>query len=337
MTEKVWDSLIKPKKLEIEEETYNSFYGKFLCEPLEKGFGTTIGNSLRRILLSSIQGAAIVAVKIDNVLHEFCSIPGVVEDVPNIILNVKEIRLKLHTPGPHTLRLHAKGEGVVRAKDIATDSNVEILNPGVPIATLNKDGELSMEMVAKTGKGYVPAERNKDENAPLSTIAIDAIFSPIRKVQYAVTKTRVGHITDYDRLTLEIHTDGSINPEESLSQAARILRSQMNIFISSKERETHEEFDERKEKEEIDENLYRSINELELSVRSANCLKNANIRLIGELVQKTEVEMLKTKNFGRKSLNEIKELLSEMSLSLGMKIDYFDPDKHRKDNEAKAI
>lgn len=315
--------LIRPKRLEVEKETLTPFYGKFIAEPLERGFGITIGNSLRRVLLSSIQGAAITSVKIDGVLHEFSTIPGVKEDVTDIILNLKEVRLKLHTEGPKTIRVKAEGPKVLKAGDIITGDAVEILNPDHYLATLSKDAKLSMEMVVKIGRGYVPAERNKDENQPIGTIPMDAIFSPIKKVNYTVTNARVGQRTDYERLTLEVWTDGSLTPEEAVTHAAKILKDQLSIFIAFEEEEEEEieVSEDEKKTEGLNENLFKSVDELELSVRSANCLKHANIRLIGDLVQKTEAEILATKNFGKKSLNEIKEILASMGLSLGMKID----------------
>lgn len=315
--------LIRPKRLEVEKQTLTPFYGKFIAEPLERGFGITIGNSLRRILLSSIQGAAITSVKIDGVLHEFSTIPGVKEDVTDIILNLKEVRLKLHTEGPKTIRVKAEGPMVLRAGDIITGDAVEILNPDHYIATLSKDAKLSMEMMVKMGRGYVPAERNKDENQPIGTIPIDSIFSPIRKVNYTVTNARVGQRTDYERLTLEVWTDGSLTPEEAITHAAKILKDQLSIFMTVEEEEVEEQetSGDDKKTESLNENLFKSVDELELSVRSANCLKHANIRLIGDLVQKTEAEILATKNFGKKSLNEIKEILASMGLSLGMKIE----------------
>ncbi len=320
-----WRELIKPKKLQIDSEKSNRFYGKFVCEPLERGFGITLGNALRRILLSSLQGAAICSVKIDGVLHEFSTIPGVVEDVTDIILNLKEIRLKL-TDGERSavLKIEKEGEGEVTAGDIIADSYVEVINPDHHIATLSPDGKLIMEMNVKMGKGYVPAERNADKDWPVGTIPMDAIFSPIKKVSYVVTQARVGQLTDYDKLTMEIWTDGSVLPEDALAYAAKILKEQLNVFINfDEEPEIEEEEKEEKKEPELNENLFRSVDELELSVRSSNCLKNADIRYIGELVQKTEAEMLKTKNFGRKSLNEIKEILAEMGLSLGMKLENF--------------
>jgi DNA-directed RNA polymerase subunit alpha len=338
MYQKNWKDLIRPKRLEVEKETSTPSYGKFTAEPFERGFGITIGNSLRRILLSSLQGAAVASVKIDGVLHEFSAIPGVKEDVTEIILNLKEVRLKLHTEGPKTVRVKAEGPKVLKAGDIITGDAVEILNPEHHIATISRDGKLSMEMVVKSGRGYVPAERNKEENQPIGTIPIDAIFSPIKKVNYTVTNARVGQITDYDKLNLEVWTDGSLNSEEALAYAAKILKDQLSIFITFDEEETETEVSEtQEESERLNENLYRSVDELELSVRSANCLKHANIKLIGDLVQKTEAEILATKNFGRKSLNEIKEILSEMGLSLGMKLENWPPKKMEEAIETGAI
>lgn len=338
MYQKNWKDLIRPKRLEVEKETSTPSYGKFTAEPFERGFGITIGNSLRRILLSSLQGAAVASVKIDGVLHEFSAIPGVKEDVTEIILNLKEVRLKLHTEGPKTVRVKAEGPKVLKAGDIITGDAVEILNPEHHIATISRDGKLSMEMVVKSGRGYVPAERNKEENQPIGTIPIDAIFSPIKKVNYTVTNARVGQITDYDKLNLEVWTDGSLNSEEALAYAAKILKDQLSIFITFDEEETEAEVSETQEgSERLNENLYRSVDELELSVRSANCLKHANIKLIGDLVQKTEAEILATKNFGRKSLNEIKEILSEMGLNLGMKLENWPPKKMEEEIETGAI
>ena len=318
-----WRELISPKKLELDPKTSSRFFGKFACEPLERGFGITIGNALRRIMLSSLQGAAITSVKIDAVLHEFSTIPGVREDVTDIVLNLKEVRLKLHGEEPRTIEVDKAGAGAVTAGDFNYPPEVEILNPEQHIATLSKDGRLRMEMQVKSGKGYVPAERNVEEDAAIGVIPMDAIFSPIRRVNYVVSQARVGQITDYDKLTMEIWTDGSVMPEDALAFAAKILKEQMAIFINFDEEPEVEPKEEEEEEPKLNDNLFRSVDELELSVRSANCLKNANIRLIGELVQKTEAEMLKTKNFGRKSLNEIKEILTEMGLSLGMKLENF--------------
>lgn len=339
MVQKSGKDLIRPKKLEFEKETLTPYYGKFTAEPFERGFGITIGNSLRRILLSSLQGAAITSVKIDGVLHEFSTIPGVKEDVTEIILNLKEVRLKLHTEGPKTIRVKAEGPKVLKAGDFQTGDAVEILNPEHYIATLSKDGRLSMEMMVRMGRGYIPAERNKEENQPIGTIPIDAIFSPIKKVNYTVTNARVGQITDYDRLTLEVWTDGSLNPEEAITQSAKILRDQLSIFITLEEEEEEEGSipEEQTDVQKLNENLFRSVDELELSVRSANCLKHANIKLIGDLVQKTEAEILATKNFGRKSLNEIKEILAEMGLSLGMKLENWPPKSHKDEMETGAV
>lgn len=330
-----WRELIKPKKVEVDEDTYTPYYGKFVAEPLERGFGITIGNSLRRILLSSLQGAAIVSVKFDEVEHEFTSIPGVLEDVTEIILNLKEVRFKLTDKEEVVVKISKEGEGEVRAGDIETDDSVIVLNPEQHIATLNKEGKLHAEMVVKMGKGYVPAEKNKKKNQPIGVIPMDAVFSPIKKVNYVVSNARVGQVADYDKLTIEVWTDGSVLPEDALAYAAKIMKEQMNPFINfEEEREPVLEEEEEEEEEEIvNENLFRPVSELELSVRSANCLKNANITLIGELVQKTESEMLKTKNFGRKSLNEIKTILDEMGLSLGMKLDSIQPVKRKVSNK----
>jgi len=320
-----WQKMIKPEKVEIDEA--EQCYGKFICEPLERGFGITIGNSLRRIILSSLYGAAIVSVRLDDVMHEFGTIPGVLEDVSEIILNLKEIRLKVTDPEPKTIRIEAKGEKSITAADIISDDGqCEILNEGQHIATLNEKAELNMEMTVRVDKGYALAKENKDPDAPVGTIPIDAVFSPIKRVVYLVGQARVGQQTDYDKLTFEVWTDGSISPENAVGYAAKILKEQMTIFINFDEQVLPEP-KKRGEKEErvFNENLYRSVEELELSVRSANCLKNADIVKIYQLVSKNESEMLKTKNFGRKSLNEIKEVLAEMGLSLGMELDGFEP------------
>ena len=321
--EKNWRELIRPKRLEIETGEDPSRYAKFVCEPLERGFGTTLGNALRRVLLSSLRGAAITAVKIDGVLHEFTSAPGVVEDVTDIILNLKQVRLRLEGDGPKQLILEKEGEGVVTAGDIQGDSSVTILNKDLPICTLAKDGRVRMELTVDEGKGYVPADWDASNTETIGVIPIDAIFTPVRKVSYNVTQARVGQRTDYDKLTMEIWTDGSVTPEDALALAAKILKEQLTVFINFEEYEEPVEEAEEEKEPEFNENLFRSVDELELSVRSANCLKNADIRYIGELVQKTEAEMLKTKNFGRKSLNEIKEILAEMGLSLGMQLENF--------------
>ena len=329
-----WKALIKPKRLEVQKETLSPSYAKIVAEPFERGFGTTIGNSLRRILLSSLQGAAVVSVKIDGVLHEFSTVPGVKEDVTEIILNLKGVMIKLHGTGPKTVHMKAKGEGEVTAKDIVADSDVEILNPEHHIATMAADSTLDMEMTIKAGKGYVPAERNKEEDQPIGTIPMDAVFSPVRKINYTVTNARVGQITDYDKLTMEVWTNGSVSPEDAVSVAAKILQDQLSVFVGFDEDEDDKQSEDETQSEKLNENLFKTVDELELSVRSANCLKHADIKYIGELVQKTEQEILGTKNFGRKSLNEIKEILSEMSLSLGMKLDNFPPRPEEADEEA---
>jgi DNA-directed RNA polymerase subunit alpha len=322
---KNWRDLIKPKTLDIEKETLGGTYGKFSCEPLERGFGTTLGNSLRRVLLSSLQGAAVTAVKIDGALHEFQTLPDVVEDVTDIVLNLKEVLLKMEDPKPKVIRLDKEGEGKVTAGDIAATDGVKVLNPEQPIATLARGGKLHMELLVQMGRGYVPAERNKTPTMSVGTIPIDALFAPIKKVNYTVTHARVGQQTDYDKLTLEVWTDGSVTPDDAVAFAAKILKDQLSIFINFEETEEPIEETVSEEAAKMNENLDKSVDELELSVRSANCLQNANIRYIGELVQKTEAEMLKTKNFGRKSLKEIKEILAEMGLSLGMKLDGWVP------------
>ncbi len=311
-----------PMRVEVDKETLSPTFGRFTAEAFERGFGTTIGNSLRRVLLSSLAGAAVTTVRIEGVLHEFSTIPGVTEDVTSIILNVKSLRLALHSDKPKTIRLKKKGPGEAKGSDIVHDADVTILTPDLHIATLDKDATLDMEMVVKHGRGYVPAERNKEEGLPIGVIAVDSIFSPIKRVNFHVENARVGRVTDYDKLTLEIWTDGTITPGNALSTAASILRDHLDIFINPEERAEAEPEAVRDERtREINKNLFRSVNELELSVRAANCLKNANIKTIADLVQKTEVEMLKTKNFGKKSLNEIKEILAEMGLSLGTKLD----------------
>lgn len=331
--EKNLRNLIKPRRLEIDEDTRTDFYGKFVCSPLERGFGITLGNSLRRVLLSSLTGAAITLVRIEGVLHEFSSIPGVREDVTEIILNLKKVQVKLHDSGARGVRIDARGEGIVTAGDIITDETVEILNPGLHIATLSRDAQLKMEMVVKSGKGYVPAEMNKDDDQPIGTIPIDSIFSPIRKVSHSITNARVEQRTDYDKLTLEVWTNGNVLPEDAVAYAAGILRDQLSVFINFEEEPKLEDTEIGEKEEGFNKNLLRSVDELELSVRSANCLRNADLRLIGELVQKTEAEMLKTKNFGRKSLNEIKEILAEMGLTLGMKLENFFPKEEEGGNK----
>lgn len=311
-----------PLRVEVDKETLSPTFGRFSTEAFERGFGTTVGNALRRVLLSSLTGAAVTTVKIEGVLHEFSTIPGVTEDVTSIILNVKGLRLALHTDKPKTIRLKKKGPGEAKGSDIVHDADMTILTPNLHIATLDKDATLDIEMTVKHGRGYVPAERNKEEGLPIGVIAIDSIFSPIKRVNFQVENARVGRMTDYDKLTLEIWTDGTISPRDALSIAAGILRDHVDIFINPEARvEGRGELAGEDAQREINKNLFRSVNELELSVRAANCLKNANIKTIADLVQKTEAEMLKTKNFGKKSLNEIKEILTEMGLGLGVKLD----------------
>jgi DNA-directed RNA polymerase subunit alpha len=321
-----WQEMIKPEKVQV---TSTPSHGKFVCEPLERGYGITIGNSLRRIILSSLYGAAIVSVKFDEVMHEFSTITGVLEDVSEIILNLKEVRFRVSDSNSRKITIDVSGEKVVTAADIVSaDGKCEVLTPEKHIATLTaKNASLKMEMVVKVGKGYALAEENKDEEAPLGTIPIDAVFSPIKRVVYVVGNARVGQRTDYDKLTFEVWTDGSVLPEDAVAYASKIMKDQISILINFDE--TLEPEPEMKtdgpDKPQFNENLYRSVEELELSVRSANCLKNAEIHKIYQLVAKTEAEMLRTKNFGRKSLNEIKEVLSEMGLTLGMKLEGFAP------------
>ncbi len=324
-----WRDLIKPKEVRVDPSSKNEVYAKFICEPLERGYGTTLGNSLRRILLSSLQGAAVTSIRVQDALHEFTTLPDIKEDVTDIILNVKGLLLKLHGHDPQVIRIDKRGPGFVTGADIETGHNVEVLNPDHHIATLSDAGHLKMEMTVSSGRGYVPASLNKDEDAPVGVIAIDSLFSPVRKVNYTVTNARVGQQTDYDKLTLELWTDGSIDPVDATAFASKILKEQVSIFINFDEGQEPEFEEEVVEEEEFNEHLLRPVDELELSVRSANCLQNANIRYIGDLVQKTEAEMLKTKNFGRKSLKEIKDLLDGMDLHLGMKLDVWPPPQLR--------
>ncbi|HTY19610.1 MAG TPA: DNA-directed RNA polymerase subunit alpha [Myxococcota bacterium] len=333
-----WRTLIRPRRLETEDDEQTRNYGRFWCEPLERGFGVTLGNALRRVLLSSLQGAAVTTIRIKGVLHEFSTIPGVMEDVADVILNLKEVRLRMHVEGPRTLRVHRSGEGVVRAGDLVSDdSAIEVLNPELRIMTLNPEADVELEVTVGSGKGYRPAEKNKTEEMPIGTIPIDSIFSPVLKVNYTVTPARVGRETDFDRLNIEVWTDGAVSPADAVAFAAKILKDQLTIFINFEE-PTEAMLPGTEEAEPLNPNLFRSVDELELSVRSANCLQNANIKYIGELVQRTEADMLKTKNFGRKSLNEIKEVLASMGLSLGMTLDNFparkDLEKIRESREA---
>jgi DNA-directed RNA polymerase subunit alpha len=328
-----WRQLIRPRRLEQEAEETAERYGRFACEPLERGFGQTLGNSLRRVLLSSLQGAAITSVRVSGVQHEFSTVPGVLEDVSDIILNLKEVRLRLNAGGPKTVRIRRSGTGVVTAAELAAeDATIEVMNPEHKIATLTGGAEFDLECTIDLGKGYRPAEKNKVEDQPIGTIPIDSIFTPVRRVNYTVTPARVGRETDFDRLSIEVWTDGSIAPADAIAFGAKILKDQLSIFINFDE-PTEAAPQAHEVSESMNPHLFRSVDELELSVRSANCLQNANIRYIGELVQRTESEMLKTKNFGRKSLNEIKEVLASMGLSLGMTLDSF---PSRKELEQRA-
>jgi DNA-directed RNA polymerase subunit alpha len=317
----LWKGFQKPKRLELDRELSTDRYARFYAQPFERGFGTTIGNALRRALLSSIEGAAITAVKIEGVLHEFSPIPGALEDTTGIVLNLKQVPFKLHTSGAKTVYLKASGEGEVKAKDIEVDSEVEILDPEVPIANLASGAQLNIEMRLKNARGYVSADKNFDEDLSIGYIPLDSVHSPVKKVNYLVEAARVGQATDYDKLTLDVWTNGCVAPAEAVGLAAKLLKDHLTIFVNFEEEAPADEITVDRERETLNENLNRSVDELELSVRSYNCLKNANIQTIAELVQKTEAEMLKTKNFGRKSLNEIKEILNSMGLSLGMRVE----------------
>ncbi len=320
-----WNALIKPESLVVEAGIDNTRVAKVVAEPLERGFGLTLGNALRRVLLSSLQGAAVTSIHIDGVLHEFSSIPGVREDVTDVILNIKAIALRMEGEDPKRMRLRAEGPGSVTAGQIETTGDIEVMNPDLVICTLDDGTHLDMELTVETGKGYVPAVQNAVEDAPIGLMPVDSIFSPVRKVSYKVDNTRVGQVTDYDKLTLDIETDGSITPEDAIAVASRILQDQLSLFVNFDEPKV-EEIDDRPSEPPFNRNLLRKVDELELSVRSANCLKNDNIVYIGDLVQKTEAEMLRTPNFGRKSLNEIKEVLSGMGLHLGMEIAEWPPE-----------
>lgn len=316
-----WDDLIKPKSLEVEEKTHTSTYGRFISEPFERGFGTTLGNALRRILLSSLSGAAIMKVRIQNVLHEFSTISGVTEDVTDILLNLKEVRFRLRGSESETVRLEMRNEREVTAADLIVGPHVSILNPDVHIATLGKGARLEIEATVRRGRGYVSAEHHKSEEDPIGTIPLDAAFSPVRKVNFTITNARVKQRTDYERLSLEVWTDGSVRPEEALSFAARILQDQLATFVGSPEEGEPVGEVQAEPVVSLNENLYRPIEDLNLSVRSVNCLQSADIRYVGELIQKDENDLLKTKNFGRKSLNEIQETLQGMGLELGMRLE----------------
>ena len=325
MIQRNWQELIKPNKLNVEPGADLTRSATVIAEPLERGFGLTLGNALRRILLSSLQGAAVTAIHIDGVLHEFSSIPGVREDVTDIILNIKTMGLRMHGEGPKRMMLRATGAGEVTAGMIETGHDIEIMDPGLVLCTLDQGATLNMELTVESGKGYVPASQNRPEDSPIALIPIDAIFSPVRKVAYKVENTRVGQVTDYDKLSMQIETNGAVTPEDSVALAARILQDQLQLFINFEEPQAVTE-EEKKDELPFNKHLLRKVDELELSVRSANCLKNDNIIYIGDLVQKTEAEMLRTPNFGRKSLNEIKEVLAQMGLHLGMEIPNWPPE-----------
>ncbi len=328
MLYKNWHDLIKPKRLEVDREKLTDRYGKFSCEPLMRGYGTTIGNSLRRILLSSLRGAAVTAVRFDDVLHEFATIPEVAEDVTKIILNLKQVELKMHDTEKVDVRIEKKGPCEITAGDIAHNM-VTVINPDHHIATVGENGEFAMELTIEMGRGYVQAGSIAEQELPINTIPIDANYSPVLDVNYYINQSRVGQRIDFDKLIMEITTDGSVRPDDALGLAAKILKEQLSIFINFDETVDAEIEEADRPEEEFNKNLLRSVDELELSVRSANCLQNANIKYIYELVTRTESEMLKTKNFGRKSLNEIKEILAEMGLSLGMKLEGFVPPKDK--------
>ncbi len=323
--QKNWQSLIKPEKLEVESGAVPSCNATIVAEPLERGFGMTLGNAIRRILLSSLQGAAVTSVQIDGVLHEFSSIPGVREDVTDIVLNIKQLALRMHGEGPKRMVLSATGPGEVKAGQIQTGHDIEIMNRDLVLCTLDEGAKLGIEFTVDLGKGYVPASQNREEDSPIGLIPVDAIFSPVRRVSYKVEPTRVGQVTDYDRLLLSVETNGAVSPEDAVALAARILQDQLQLFINFDEPQ-HVRDDQPQDNLPFNRNMLRKVDELELSVRSANCLKNDNIIYIGDLVQKSEQEMLRTPNFGRKSLNEIKEVLATMGLSLGMTVPGWPPE-----------
>jgi len=323
--QKNWTELIKPNKLDIQPGQDAKRLATVVAEPLERGFGLTLGNALRRVLLSSLHGAAVTSIQVDGVLHEFSSIPGVREDLTDIVLNIKTVALRMFGDGPKRMRLRAEGPGEVTAKQIETGHDIEVMNPGLVICTLDDGARIDMELTVETGTGYVPGSLNRPEDAPIGMIPVDAMFSPVRKVAYKVENTRVGQVTDYDKLSMEIETNAAVTPEDAVALAARILQDQLQLFINFEEPQTREH-EERAAEPPFNKNLLRKVDELELSVRSANCLKNDNIVYIGDLVQKSEAEMLRTPNFGRKSLNEIKEVLSVMGLHLGMEIPNWPPE-----------
>ncbi len=319
-----WAVLVKPDQIQKTSDAENVMYGKFVCEPLERGYGTTIGNALRRVLLSSLQGAAFVSVKIAGVHHEFTTISGVLEDITDVILNIKLVRLALDTDAPQKLSLHVNKKGVVTAADIKVNQHVEVLNPEQHIATLTEDIEFELEFEVRMGKGYVPADQHENLDEEIGLIKLDASFSPIRKVSYSIEQARVGQMTNYDKLILEVWTDGSVSPEGALAYSAKIIKEQISVFINFDEQSTNAVGLGGSEAGDLNENLFKGIDDLELSVRATNCLHSANVQTVGELVQRSENEMLKTKNFGKKSLDEIKEVLISMGLDFGMKIDSFD-------------
>ena len=325
MIQKNWQELIKPNKLEVVQGTVPERRGSIVAEPLERGFGLTLGNALRRVLLSSLQGSAVTAIQIDGVLHEFSSIPGVHEDVTDIVLNIKSMGIRMHNEGPKRVLLQAEGPGEVTAGMIDGGHDIDVMDPDLVICTLDDNASIRMELTVETGKGYIPAGQNKQEESPIGLIPIDAVFSPVRKVAYKVDNARVGQVTDYDKLTIDVTTDGTISPEDSVALAARILQDQLQLFINFEEPQLAIR-EEARDELPFNKNLLRKVDELELSVRSANCLKNDNIIYIGDLVLKSEAEMLRTPNFGRKSLNEIKEVLSQMGLHLGMEIATWPPE-----------
>ncbi len=326
MLQRNWTELIKPTKLETTAGTDQRREATIVAEPLERGFGLTLGNAMRRVLMSSLQGAAVTAIKIDGVLHEFSSISGVREDVTDIVLNVKEIALRMHSEGPRRMTLSATGPGEVRAGQIDTGHDIEIMNPDLVLMTLDQGTRVVMELTVESGKGYVPGSQNRAQDDPIGLIPVDALFSPVRKIAYQVGNARVGERTDLDKLTMHIETTGAITPEDSIALGARILQDQLQMFINFEEPTTAKPLEQREDDLELNRHLLRKVDELELSVRSANCLKNDNIIYIGDLVQKTEAEMLRTPNFGRKSLNEIKEVLAPMGLHLGMEISSWPPE-----------
>jgi DNA-directed RNA polymerase subunit alpha len=325
LIQKNWQELIKPNKVDVSTNKDPNRFGTVVVEPLERGYGLTIGNALRRVLLSSLQGAAVTQIRIDGVVHEFSSVPGVREDVTDIVLNVKNLAIRMQSDTPKKLRLSAEGPCEVKAGMIETTGDIEIINPDMLICTLGDKVKFNMELTVSTGKGYRPAAQNRHEDSPVGVIPVDSIFSPVRRVSYKVEDTRVGQITDYDKLTIDLETNGTIKPEDAVAYAARILQDQLQVFVNFQEPAAHSK-EEEKDDLPFSRHLLRKVDELELSVRSANCLKNDNIIYIGDLVQKSESDMLRTPNFGRKSLNEIKEVLTTMGLSLGMKVEGWPPE-----------